>query len=415
MIDLERDPCYVAALVTRRVGRAYVNRKDLSFDTRLLHSEGHDKPLNSHSIPIFQSSTFYFDSPEKGADLFSGASQGHIYTRLGNPTTEALEGVMASIEEADGAVAFSSGMAAITASILPFVGSGDHVISGDTLYGPSIHLIKDVFGRFGVKSSFVDTSDLGAVRSAFRKETRLVFFETPANPTCRITDIAAVSEIAAKNKAMVVVDNTFSTPALQRPLSLGAQVSVYSATKYLNGHGDIVGGMAAAGRECIEKIRTFRKDTGAILSPFESFLFLRGLKTLGMRMRKHHENAVAAADFLKGHPKVEKVHFPGHEDFPNHAVARKQMKAWPSCFSFELRGGLDSGRRLLSSTRICTLAVSLGTLDTLIQHPASMTHAGVPREMRMAQGLTDGLVRISVGCEDAADIISDLRQALDKA
>ncbi len=386
----------------------------MGVSTRLLHAEGHEKPFNAHSTPIFQTSTFYFDSPEMGAELFAGGAEGHIYTRLGNPTTEALEKVMASLEEADGAVAFSSGMAAITASILPFVSAGEHVVSGDTLYGPSIHLIKDVFGRFGVKSTFVDTSNLAAVKAAVRKETRVVFLETPANPTCRITDIEAVAKIASGAGALLVVDNTFATPVLQLPLSFGAHISAYSATKYLNGHGDLVGGMVVARKDLIEKVRTFRKDTGAILSPLESYLFLRGLRTLPMRMQKHHENAVAVADFLRDHPKVEKVHFPGHEDFPNHAVAKKQMKAWSSTFSFELRGGVEAGRRLLASTRICTLAVSLGTLDTLIQHPASMTHAGVSREMRLAQGLTDGLVRISVGCEDAPDILADLEQALAK-
>jgi methionine-gamma-lyase len=385
----------------------------LGFATRQMHGDGHVKPYNAHAMPIVQTSTFYFDSPDMGAAVFAGEAEGHIYTRLGNPTTEALEKIMAGLEHADGAVAFSTGLAAITGAMLPLLNKGDHVISGDTLYGPSIHLLRDVFSRWGIETTFVDSSDPEIVQKALQPNTKMLFFETPANPTSKITDIEAVSKIAKKAGVLTAVDNTFCTPYLQQPLALGADISVYSTTKYLNGHGDLVGGMVVANGDLIETIRTFRKDTGAIFSPFESYLLLRGMKSLSLRMDRHHINAIAVADFLRDHPKVEKVYFPGHEDFPGHDVARRQMTAWSSCFAFELNGGYEAGKQLLSNVELCLLAVSLGTIDTLIQHPASMTHAGVSREMRLAQGLSDGLVRISVGCEDVKDIIADLSQALD--
>jgi cystathionine beta-lyase/cystathionine gamma-synthase len=384
------------------------------FTTRQLHSDGHDKPLNAHAWPIFQSSTYYFDSPEKGADLFAGRSEGHIYTRLGNPTTEALERVMASLEDADGAVAFSSGMAAITGAMLPFLGKGDHIVSGDTLYGPSIHLIRDIFGGYGIASTFVDSSNLDAVAAAMQPNTKMLFFETPANPTCRVTDIEAAADIARRAGALTAVDNTFLTPYNQKPLAHGADISVYSATKYLNGHGDIVGGINVAREELVAKMRKYRQDTGAIESPFESFLFLRGLRTLSLRMDRHNHNAEILARFLRDHPKVDRVHYPGFPETADPDVVKRQMSGCGSCFSFELKGGFEAGKTLLSSVGVCLLAVSLGTLDTLIQHPASMTHAGVSREMRLQQGLTDGLVRISVGCEDATDLENDLAQALEK-
>jgi cystathionine gamma-synthase len=386
--------------------------KRLDFATRQLHADGHGKPLHAHSMPIFQSSTFAFESPEHGADLFAKKAQGHIYTRLGNPTTQALETVVADLENADEAIAFSSGMAAIQSSLLAFLASGDHVVSGDTLYGPSIRVIGEFFGRFGITSTFVDTADLKAVAAAFRPETKAVFFETPANPTCKITDIAAVAKLARERKALTVVDNTFCTPFFQRPLDLGADVVVHSATKYLNGHGDVVAGITACRKDLAAKIRSYRQEMGAILGPFDSYLFLRGVRTLSVRMERHQTNGLAVARFLEKHPAVAKVHHPGLESFPGHEIAKRQMSGFPSVFSFELKGGLAAGRELLRRVKVCTLAVSLGTLDTLIQHPASMTHAGVPAELRRKQGLTDGLVRISVGLEHPDDVCADLAQAI---
>lgn len=384
------------------------------FTTRQLHADGHKKPLNAHVMPIFQTSTFYFDSPEAGARLFAGEPEGYIYTRLGNPSIEAVEKVIANLEGGEEAVAFSSGMAAIHATILSFVKCGDHVICSDTLYGPSIHLIGDLFAAFGIESSIIDTSNLDIVRAHIRENTRFIFYETPANPTNKISDIAGITEIVKPKGVLHCVDNTFSTPYFQRPLEFGADISVHSVTKYLNGHGDIVGGIAIARRDLAKKIRKYRQDTGGCMSPFDSFLLLRGMRSLSLRMERHHENAMRVAQFLKNHPGVSKIFYPGDTDFPGHEIAKKQMRGYGSCFSFELLGGYESAKRLLKELHLCVLAVSLGTIDTIIQHPASMTHAHVPEELMKKQGLTRGMIRISVGCEDIEDIIEDLRQALDK-
>ena len=384
----------------------------MGFNSRALHGEGHEKPFNSHNIPIFQTSTFYFDSPEHGADLFAGREKGHIYTRIGNPTVEAYERVIATLENTEEAIAFSSGMAVIFASLMSFINSGDHVLSGDTLYGPSINLIGKTLARYGIESTLIDTSDLEAVKASFKPNTKVVFLETPANPTCRISDIQAVSDLAHERGAIVVVDGTFATPRFQQPLALGADVSLHSTTKYINGHGDVVGGVASARSELAEIIRKFRTDTGACPGPLDAFLNLRGVRTLGIRMERHDKVAMEVAEYLDSHPKVSKVLFHGLPNDPGHELAKKQMSGFGSTFSFEMAGGFDAARGLLKRIKLMTLAVSLGTVDTLIQHPASMTHASVPPEVMKQQGLTPEMVRIHVGLEDAKDLIADLDQAL---
>jgi methionine-gamma-lyase len=387
-------------------------KKKLGFTTRQIHAEGHDKPLLAHARPIFQSSTFTFTSPEQGAALFKKEIEGHIYTRIGNPTTEALERTLANLEGAEEAVVFSSGMAAVEGSLIPFLESGDHIVSGDTLYGPCLHLIGDVFSKWGIESTFVDTSDLDAVGGAIRPETKFCFFETPANPTNRVTDMAAIAKVCHKKGVKVVVDNTFATPYFQRPLEHGCDIVMHSATKYLNGHGDVIGGCVLGTSEDMAVVRKFRSDTGPVMSPFDSYLFLRGLKTLSMRMERHSSNAQRIAEFLERHPDVATVMYPGLPSFPGHEIAKKQMSGYSGMIAFELKGGFEAAKELLKQTEICILAVSLGSVDTLIQHPASMTHAGVPKELREQQGLTDSLVRISVGCEDVEDLLADLEQAL---
>ncbi len=382
------------------------------FMTRALHAEGHHKPFNAHAMPIFQSSTFYFDSAEHGADLFSGEREGHIYTRIGNPTVEAYERVVATLEHADEAVAFSSGMAAIYAAIISFVQHGDHVISGDTLYGPTINLIGKVMARAGIESTFVDTSDLGAIEGALRPKTKVIFLETPANPTCRVSDIEAVAAMAHDRGALAIVDATFATPRFLRPLELGADIAVHSTTKFINGHGDVVGGICSGRKELTRVIRKFRTDTGACPSPMDAFLSLRGVRTLGLRMERHNQNALAVAEYLDRHPKVSRVYFHGLPADPGHELASRQMSGFGATFAFEMAGGYDAAKRLLEGIEIMTLAVSLGTVDTLIQHPASMTHASVPPEIMRQQGLTPEMVRIHIGLEDAEDIIGDLDQAL---
>jgi methionine gamma-lyase len=385
------------------------------FTTRQLHADGRAKPLNAHTMPIFLTSTFAFDSPEAGADLFQGRHAGHIYSRMGNPTVEAVERVVANLENEEGAVAFGSGMAAIQASLLSVLKAGDHVICGEAIYSPSLHLITERLVDLGVTSTVVDTSDVQAVENAIREKTRVIFYETPANPTCKITDIRAVAELARPKGILTIVDNTFSSPYFQRPLDLGADISLHSATKYLNGHGDVIGGLVVAGAELADKIRLYRRDTGGILSPFDAYLLLRGVRTLSLRMQRHHDNAMKLFEFLSGHSKVSKVYYPGDPKFPGHHVAARQMTGFGGCFSVELTGGFEAAKRLLKDLTLCTLAVSLGTVDTLIEHPASMTHVATPKDVMERQGITSGLVRISTGCEDIEDLIADLERALKMA
>jgi len=381
------------------------------FMTRALHAEGHDKPFNSHSMPIFQTSTFYFDSPEHGADLFAGREKGHIYSRIGNPTVEAYERVVSSLEKGDESIAFSSGMGVIFACNMAFVNQGDHILSGDTLYGPSVNLINKTLPRYGIETTLIDSSDLDAVKKNIRSNTKVVFLETPANPTCRISDIKAISEIAHEVGAIVVVDGTFATPRFQQPLVLGADVSLHSTTKYINGHGDVVGGVATASSELAAIIRKFRTDTGACLGPQDAFLNLRGLRTLGIRMERHDQNAMILAEYLDKHPKVSRVYFHGLPNDPGHEIAKKQMSGFGSTFSFDMAGGYDAAKSLLKGIEMMTLAVSLGSVDTLIQHPASMTHASVPPEVMKQQGLTPEMVRVHVGMEEADDLIADFDKA----
>lgn len=382
------------------------------FTTRQLHADGKTKPMNAHAMPIFLTSTFAFDSPETGADLFLGRRAGHVYSRMGNPTVETVEQVVADLENGEAAVAFGSGMAAIQASLLSVVKAGDHVICGEALYSPSLHLITQRLADLGIASSVVNTSDVQAVEEAIRDNTKVIFYETPANPTCKISDIRALAELARPKEILTLVDNTFSSPYFQRPLDLGADISLHSATKYLNGHGDVIGGIVVARSELAAKIRTYRRDTGGILSPFEAYLLLRGIRTLSLRMQRHHDNAMKLFEFLAGLPKVSKIYYPGDPTFPGHPVAIRQMTGFGGCFSFELADGFEAAKRLLKRLRLCTLAVSLGTVDTLIEHPASMTHVATPADIMERQGITSGLVRISVGCEDIEDVIADLENAL---
>jgi methionine-gamma-lyase len=385
------------------------------FATREIHGEGHEKPFNAHAYPIFQTSTFYFDTPEKGAELFKGESDGYIYTRLGNPTIDAVERVVADLEGGSGATAASSGMAAILASVFAFLTSGDKIVVSDTLYGASTTLLTKFAPRFGVDVSVVKSTDLDQFRQAITSETKVVFIETPANPTLSITNIAAVSRLARDAGALLVVDNTFATPFFQNPFIHGADIVVHSATKYLNGHGDVVMGFVVAKtEEHHRKMREFIKLTGGNANPFDSYLCLRGIKTLSLRMTKHNENAIQVAEYLLDHPKVEKVYYPGLPSFPGHETAKKQMSGYSSVIAFDILGGFDVGKQLMKEVKMMTLAVSLGTLDTLIQHPASMTHSGVDRKERELAGITDGLIRISVGLEDIEDIIEDLGGALSR-
>ncbi|KAH3756307.1 methionine gamma-lyase [Pelomyxa schiedti] len=382
--------------------------------TRCLHGDCHEDHVgHAHTYPIFQTSTFVFDSADHGADLFGGRAQGHIYSRIGNPTVQQFEKLVCTLEEGQHAVAFGSGMAAVTGALLPFLQSGDHVITGDTLYGPSTHVITNLFARYGIQSTIVDCANLEAVRAAVKPTTKVIYLETPANPTNKISDIAGVVAIAKGCGAIVVVDNTFSSPIFQKPIVLGADLALHSLTKYINGHGDVVGGVVITKtKEQGRLVQKYRQDTGGILGPMDAFLVLRGMRTLAIRMEKHCVNGLAVAKFLQSHPKIETVLHPGLEGAQGYELGRRQMTGYGGTFSFLVRGGFEPAKKLIESCKLCTLAVSLGTVDTLIEHPASMTHASVPEELMRKQGLTRNLVRISVGLEDPADIIADLTQAL---
>ncbi|NFN88522.1 methionine gamma-lyase [Clostridium sporogenes] len=394
------------------------NIKKMGFATKAIHG-GHmgDKQFGSLSTPIYQTSTFIFDSAEQGGRRFAGEENGYIYSRLGNPTSTEVENKLALLEGGEAAVVAASGMGAIAASLWSALKAGDHVVASDTLYGCTFALLNHGLTRYGVEVTFVDVSNLDEVKNALRANTKVVYLETPANPTLKVTDIKKISDMVheSNKECFVFVDNTFCTPYIQRPLELGADVVVHSATKYLNGHGDVIAGFAVGKEEFINQVKLFGiKDmTGSVIGPFEAFLIIRGMKTLQLRMEKHCSNAMEVAKFLESHPAVEKVYYPGLESFEYYELAKKQMNLPGAMISFELKGGVEEGKVVMNNVKLATLAVSLGDAETLIQHPASMTHSPYTAEERKAAGISDGLVRLSVGLEDVEDIISDLKQALD--
>ena len=384
------------------------------FATRCVHA-GQTPDPNTGSLvtPIYQTSTFVFESAEQGAARFAGTEGGYIYTRLGNPTQTALEEKMAALEGGEAALAFGSGMAAISAILMALVKAGDHLIYGDAIYGCTYSFIHEVLGKFGVTATAVDFSDPAAVEAAIQPNTRVLILETPANPTMKMADLALMSKLCRQHNVSFVVDNTFMSPYLQRPLEFGADVVVHSATKYIGGHGDVIAGIAVGTQAFMDEVRmTTLKNVGACIAPFDAWLLLRGLKTLHVRMDRHSENALAVARFLEQHPAVAKVYYPGLPSFEQYEMACRQMDGFGGVMAFELKGGLEAGRKLMNGVQICHVAVSLGDADTLIQHPASMTHSVVPPEDRIKMGVTDGLVRLSVGLEDVRDLIADLDQAL---
>jgi len=372
-----------------------------------------DEATGAVAPPIVQTSTFAFTSCRQGAERFAGEADGYIYTRMGNPTIARLEDAVATLEGGAQGLATGSGMAALCTIVFSLMNGGEHMVGTSSVYGPSRVVMERDFSRFGLESTFVDTSDLEALRTAIRPNTTMVFVETPANPTVSLTDIAAAAEIAHEHGALLVVDNTFASPVLQRPLELGADVVMHSLTKFINGHTDVVAGMVVPGTaELRGRIKKVHAYLGACMDPHQAWLALRGMRTLGMRVRTAQENAGVIARFLEAHPKVEWVRYPGLESHPQHELAERQMDGPGSLISFEVRGGIEAGTRLLDNVELMTLAVSLGGIETLIQHPSSMTHAAMAHEDRLAAGISDGLVRVSIGCEDAEDLIADFEQAL---
>ena len=391
--------------------------KKCGLGTTAIHAGTLKNLYGTLAMPIYQTSTFIFDSAEQGGRRFALEEAGYIYTRLGNPTTTVLENKIAILEEGEAGVAMSSGMGAISSTLWTVLKAGDHIVTDKTLYGCTFALMNHGLTRFGVEVTFVDTSNLDEVKNAMKKNTRVVYLETPANPNLKIVDLEALSKIAHTNpNTLVIVDNTFATPYMQKPLKLGADIVVHSVTKYINGHGDVIAGLVITNKELADQIRFvgLKDMTGAVLGPQDAYYIIRGMKTFEIRMERHCANAKKVVEFLNKHPKIEKVYYPGLETHPGYEIAKKQMKDFGAMISFELKGGFEAGKTLLNNLKLCSLAVSLGDTETLIQHPASMTHSPYTKEEREAAGITDGLVRLSVGLENVEDIIADLEQGLEK-
>jgi methionine-gamma-lyase len=392
-----------------------MNTKDLGFSTKLIHGDDFEDQFGSATVPIYQTSTFKFKNAQHGADCFSGASNGYIYTRIANPTIRALEKNIAGLENGYDGIATSSGMSAITTVYMALLGAGSHIISTASVYGPARGVLEQDFSRFNVEADFVNTADIKEIQSAIKSNTKVLYVETPANPTMELTDIKACAEIAKKHNLVLVVDNTFATPYLQKPLDLGADVVLHSVTKFINGHADIVGGIVITKeKELYKKIRHSMVYMGCNMDPHQAYLVLRGVKTLSLRVERNQENAIKVANYLEKHPKISWIKYPGLKSHPQFDLAKTQMKGFGSMISFGVKGGLEAGRKLMDNVHLATLAVSLGGVETLIQHPASMTHAAVNKEDKLKAGITDDLVRFSVGIEDVNDIINDLEQALEK-
>lgn len=392
------------------------NLSKAKFATLCVHgSGGADIQTGAISVPIYQSSTFAFRSAKHGAALFAGEEEGYVYTRLGNPTQAALESEMAFLEGGEAALCFSSGMATISGIILALCRNGENLISSDTVYGGTHNLYKESLPLWDIAVKEVDAVDPKNIENAIDEKTRLIFIETPANPTLSLIDIVECAKIAKKNHIPLVVDNTFATPYLQRPIELGAEIIVHSATKYIGGHGDTIAGIAVGKKDFIDDLRAkILRDLGAIISPLNAWLLLRGLKTLPVRMDRHCANALEIAKFLSLHPKINWVRHPGLSTHPQHELAARQMKKFGGMVTFEVKGGRSAGEKLMNSVGLITLAVSLGDCDSLIEHPASMTHSTYSPEELEEVGISEGLIRLSVGLEDSSDIITDLKLALKK-
>jgi cystathionine beta-lyase/cystathionine gamma-synthase len=377
-----------------------------SVETLALHAGALPDPTTGAILtPIYQTTTYRQEAV--------GVDKGYTYSRAGNPTVSALERRLAALEGADYATCFSSGLSATTALFLSLLKAGDRVVVSEVCYGGTVRLLEQIFAGFGVEPEFIDTSNEAVLTRALSRPARLVFIETPANPTLRLTDIELTAKLAHAAGAILVVDNTLLTPALQRPLDLGADISLHSTTKFIDGHNATIGGvLITRDKELNERFDFVRKSTGTIQSPFDAWLTLQGVKTLPLRIGQHSENALKVARFLESHPRVTTLHYPGLESFPQYELAQRQQKSGGALIAFEVDGGVDAGIKLMNSVRLCSLAENLGSAETLITHPASMTHAAVQPAQREAAGITDGLVRLSVGLENPDDLIADLEQAL---
>lgn len=392
-----------------------MDTKNLGFNSKLIHSGQYKDALGSATVPIYQTSTFAFKNADHGAACFAGEDDGFIYTRLGNPTIGALEDAIADLENGYKGIATASGMGAVTAVYFGLLGAGMHMIGHNAMYGPSRMVMETLFKKFGTESTFIDTTDIENVRASIKENTKLIYLETPANPTMGISDLEAIIKLAHSHNIPVCVDNTFCSPYLQKPLDFGADIVLHSMTKFINGHADIVAGMVVTRtEEFYKEIRGAMINIGSNMDPHQAYMVYRGLKTLGIRIERAQENAMKVADWLESHPKIEWVKYPGLKSHPQYELGKKQMNGPGAMISFEVKGGLNAGKTLMDNVHLAILAVSLGGVETLIQHPASMTHSKMPKEDREKAHITDGLVRFAVGIEDVADIIADLDQALAK-
>jgi len=392
-----------------------MNTKNKGFNSKAVHGGNIKDKYGSAVTPIYQTSTFSFKNADQGAARFSGEEEGYIYTRLGNPTIEDLENTMADLENGYGALGVASGMAAVNLVYMTFLGQGDHMVSTSAVYGPTRGVMETLYPKFGIEASFVETSDIEELKAAIQPNTKLIYIETPTNPTIEITDLVAVSKIAKEMGIPVCVDNTFCSPYLQKPLDLGVDIVLHSMTKFINGHADIVGGIVVAKtKELYNRLKPVMTNIGGNMDPHQAFLTRRGLKTLGIRIDRSQENAIKVAEYLEQHPKIEWIKYPGLKSHPQYDLAQEQMEGSGAMMSFEVKGGLVGGKKLMDNVELALLAVSLGGIETLIQHPASMTHSKLSKEAKLAAGITDGLVRLSIGIEDTEDIIADLEQALAK-
>lgn len=391
-----------------------MTNKNAGMNTKLIHEGSVKDQFGSATTPIYQTSTFIFESADEGARCFSGESDGYIYTRIGNPTIDSLERQLAILENGAGGIAVASGMAAATTIYLSLLSQGDHIVSTDAIYGPARSVVEKQFIRFGIESSYIDTTNIDNVIKAIRPNTKVLYLETPSNPTMGITDIAACAGIARKHGITLVVDNTFCSPYLQNPLDQGADIVFHSMTKFINGHADIVGGIIISKEKKMhDQLRSMMINMGCNMDPHQAYLVIRGLKTLGIRIERAQENAMKVAEYLENHPKVAWVSFPGLKSHPQYVLANRQMRGPGAVISFGLKSGYDGAKVLLDNLKLALLAVSLGGVETLIQHPASMTHSKVSAEDKLKAGITPDLIRLSVGIEDIADLVADFKQSLE--
>jgi methionine-gamma-lyase len=388
---------------------------DDSIFTSVVHAgEEPKKHFGAISVPIYNASVFAFDDADEAAAIHNYEKEGYFYGRLGNPTQEALERAMCQLEKGESALAFASGMAAVTASLLNVLKSGDHIVAPESHYSTTGSFLEYLAENFNISTTYIDQTTAENYASAIRENTKVFYIETPSNPTLKITDIAAVAKIAQENGIVTICDNTFATPFNQYPLALGVDVVLHSATKYLGGHSDLTAGVIVGKKEFVEKARLkTTKLFGGNIAPQTAWLVVRGIKTLALRMERHNENAQRIAEFLMEHPKVLQVNYPGLASHPNHEIARRQMRGFGGMISFDV-GTVEAGKALLNNVKLCTLATSLGGIETIIQHSASMTHAGLSSEQKLKAGVTDGLIRFSAGIENVDDLIFDLENALDK-